>query len=186
MRTLTDFGDAATLLPLSVVIFAWFLSYDSRRVAGWWVIGVCLCILTTALLKIFLYANPPASDFVSPSGHSSLSVLVYGTVTLVIAAERKGWLRFASLVGGVGLVAAIAGSRFWLNAHSAPEITIGLIIGLITPALFTDQYLRWRREGKQLWLLILSTIMVIAVFHRQELGTEAFLHVISRKFITIH
>jgi membrane-associated phospholipid phosphatase len=160
MRTLTDFGDAATLLPLSVVIFAWFLFCDSRRVAGWWAIGVCLCILTTALLKIFLYADPPASDLVSPSGHSSLSVLVYGTVTLVIATEWKGWGRLVVLGIGFGLVAGIAGSRLWLDAHSAPEITVGLIIGLMTLAFFADQYLRWRREGKQAWLIILSTIMV--------------------------
>jgi len=59
MRALTDFGDIAVLLPLSVVILVWLLSDPSRRVVGSWVIAVGLCVATTALLKIYLYACPP-------------------------------------------------------------------------------------------------------------------------------
>jgi hypothetical protein len=58
MRTLTDFGDAAVLLPLSVVILVWLLSDDSRRVVGSWLIAVGLCAATTASLKIYLGGGP--------------------------------------------------------------------------------------------------------------------------------
>jgi hypothetical protein len=73
MSTLIDFGDAAVLLPLSVVILMWLLCDDSHRVVGSWVTAVGLWVAATALLKIYLYACPPAPDLVSPSGHSSLS-----------------------------------------------------------------------------------------------------------------
>jgi hypothetical protein len=72
MSALTDFGDAAVLLPLSVVILVWLQSHDSRRIVGSWAIAVSLCVATTALLKIYLYACPPTPNLVSPSGHSSL------------------------------------------------------------------------------------------------------------------
>jgi membrane-associated phospholipid phosphatase len=180
MRTLTDFGDAAVLLPLSVVILMWLLSDDARRVVGSWVIAVGLCVATTALLKIYLYACPLAPDFVSPSGHSSLSVLIYGAIALVIAAQHTGWLRAVILATGVSLIVAITVSRLWLNAHSAPEVAVGVAIGTATLALFAAHYLRSRTEGKWLRPLILWVIVITAIFHGQELRAEAFLHAISR------
>ena len=180
MSTLTGFGDAAVLLPLSVAILMWLLSNDSRRVVGSWVTAVGLCVAATALLKIYLYACPPASDFVSPSGHSSLSVLIYGAIALVIAAQHSGWLRAVILVTGASLIVAIAGSRLWLNAHSAPEVAVGVVIGITTLALFAAHYLRSRIEGKRLRPFIVSVIVIAVIFHGQELRAEAFLHAISR------
>jgi membrane-associated phospholipid phosphatase len=182
MSALTDFGDIAVLLPLSVVILVWLLSDASRRVVGSWVIAVGLCVATTALLKIYLYACPPAPDLVSPSGHSSLSVLIYGAIVLVIAAEQSGWRRAVMLIIGASFIAAIAGSRLWLNAHSAPEVAVGVLIGIATLAVFADHYLRSRTEGRRLRPVILSVIVVTAIFHGQELHAEAFLHAISRHF----
>ena len=179
MSTLTGFGDAAVLLPLSVAILMWLLSNDSRRVVGSWVTAVGLCVAATALLKIYLYACPPASDFVSPSGHSSLSVLIYGAIALVIAAQHSGWLRAVILVTGASLIVAIAGSRLWLNAHSAPEVAVGVVIGIATLTLFADRYGRSRTEGVSLSPFILSVVMVTAILHGQELRAEAFLHAIS-------
>ena len=128
MSALTDFGDAAVLLPLSAVILVWLMSYDSRRVVGSWVIAVGFCVATTALLKVYLYACPPTPQLVSPSGHSSLSVLIYGAIALVVAAEHRGWLGAIILVAGASLILAIAGSRLRLNAHSAPEVAIGIVV----------------------------------------------------------
>jgi membrane-associated phospholipid phosphatase len=182
MSALTDFGDAAVLLPLSVVILVWLLSDNSRRVVGSWVIAVSLCVATTALLKIYLYACPPAPDFVSPSGHSSLSVLIYGAIALVIAAEQRGWLRAVVVLAGGSLIVTIAGSRLWLNAHSAPEVAIGIVIGVATLALFADHYLRFRTGGRRVRPIILSVIVVAAIFHGQEPRAEAFLQTISRHF----
>ena len=85
-----------------------------------------------------------------------------------------------SLVAGASLILAIAGSRLWLNAHSAPEVAIGIVVGIATLALFADHYLRFRTEGRRLRPLILSVIAVAAVFHGQELRAESLLHAISR------
>jgi len=180
MSALTDFGDVAIILPLSLVVLAWLLYNGSRQAAALWLIVVGFCVGLTAFLKVYLYICPPASDLVSPSGHSSFSVLIYGAIAVIIAAEQRGWLRALILVSGAILFLGIAGSRVWVKAHSVPEVVIGTSIGIATLTLFANGYLRSRTEEKRLRPLIVSTIIVIAVLYGQELRAEALLHAISR------
>src|SRR5271165_1571680 len=180
MNTITDFGDAAVVLPLSAVMLVWLLWVRARRAAVSWVIAVSLCIVGTALLKIVLYVCPLVPDLVSPSGHTSLSTLIYGALVLVIAAERRGWQRVTVLAAGAGLIVGIAASRLLLNVHSALEVGIGILIGTVTLALFASRYLRLRSEEKSLRPLILPAIAVITLLHGHELRAEGYLHAISR------
>ena len=77
---LTGFGDTAVLTPLAAVMLLWLLFMRSPRGAAWWAITGM-----TALLKVSFYGCPPTPDLHSPSGHTSLSTLVYGAMTLVTA-----------------------------------------------------------------------------------------------------
>jgi membrane-associated phospholipid phosphatase len=179
MHTLTDFGDTAVVLPLSVVISWWLLRHHSRRVLVAWIIALSLCITITALSKTYLYACPIGTDLVSPSGHTSLSTPSYGAIALAIAVEESRILQTSVLGAGIGFIFAIAGSRVVLNTHSVLEVGIGILIGITTLGLFTSYYLRWRNEGAPLLMLVLPAIVVIAVFHGQELRIELVLHAIS-------
>jgi membrane-associated phospholipid phosphatase len=179
MHTLTDFGDTAVVLPLSIVMSSWLLYYHSRRVIIAWIIALSICVTITALSKTYFHACPIGSDLVSPSGHTSVSTLTYGAIALVIAAEESRILQTSVLGAGIGFIFAIAGSRVVLNAHSALEVGIGILIGITTLALFTKYYLRWRNEGAPLLMLVLPAMAVIAVFHGQELRFELVLHALS-------
>ena len=180
MKSLTDFGDVAVALPLSVVMLLWLLWSRARGAAAAWAGAVGLCIAATALLKILLYVCSPVPDLVSPSGHTSLSTLIYGALTLVIAAERRGWRRVALLAAGACLIVGVAASRLALNAHSAVEVGIGLLIGAATLALFAVRYRRKASERRSLRPLILSAVAVIILLHGHELRAEGLLHAISR------
>ena len=180
MTALTEFGDAAVVLPLSAVMLVWLVWLHARRAATSWVVAVSLCIVGTALLKIFLYVCSPVSNLVSPSGHTSLSMLIYGAFALVITAEIRGWQRVAVLAAGAGLIVGIAGSRLVLNVHSMLEVGLGVLIGTVALALFASRYLRLRSEGKSLRPLILPAIAVITLLHGHELRAEGYLHAISR------
>lgn len=83
MSFLTNFGDLAVLLPLAIVILLWLVTLRPRRCAVWWAVAVGLCTGLTALLKIYFYVCPPSPELQSPSGHTSFSALVYGTLALV-------------------------------------------------------------------------------------------------------
>ena len=94
--------------------------------------------------------------------------------------EIKGWRRVAVLAAGAGLIVGIAGSRLLLNAHSALEVGIGVLIGSVTLGLFASRYLSLRSEEKSLRPLILPAIAVITLLHGHELHAEGYLHAISR------
>ena len=95
---LTDFGDLAVLIPLAGAMLVWLLCCSSRA-APRWVLALGFCIGVTALLKIAFYGCPPAGDVHSPSGHTSLSTLVYGALTLLAASAWRGPHR-ALVIGG--------------------------------------------------------------------------------------
>jgi hypothetical protein len=166
LNGLTEFGDAAVLVPLAVVVLLWLLVMRSPRGAVWWAVTVAFCVSITALLKVSFYGCPPAPDLHSPSGHTSLSTLVYGAMTLVTANATEGLRRIVAISGGTGFILAIAASRLLLHAHSAAEVGVGLVIGTSALALFGLQYPQHR--AKEMWLfpLFVSAGVLVLVLHR--------------------
>jgi membrane-associated phospholipid phosphatase len=173
---LTDFGDLAVLMPLAAAMLIWLLLYSSRA-ASRWVLALGFCIGLTALLKIVFYGCPPAGDMHSPSGHTSLSTLVYGALTLVAATARPRLRRLSVIGGGAGLILTIAASRLLLDAHSVPEVGVGLVTGTVSLALFSCQYLEG--PSTKVWPLLVSAGLLMSIFHGRELHAEQYLHRIT-------
>jgi membrane-associated phospholipid phosphatase len=176
---LTQFGDLAVLLPLTAVMLSWLLVIRFSGGAAWWTFAVVFCAGSTAVLKIFFYGCPLASDLHTPSGHSSFATLVYGAITLVSATETARVRRVMTIGAGAGFILAIAVSRLLLSVHSALEVGVGLVIGSAALALFGQGYLRLR--AAQVWpppLLIASAVVVFVLYGR-ELHAEELLRGIS-------
>ena len=72
---LTDTGDLAVLLPITILVFVWLYFLPARRNAAWWAGAAVLCLGVTALLKIFFVICPPVAQLHSPSGHARISTL---------------------------------------------------------------------------------------------------------------
>jgi membrane-associated phospholipid phosphatase len=173
---LTDFGDAAVLIPLAATMLLWLCLGNSRS-AAWWAVSVGFCVGLTTFLKIFFYGCPPASDLRTPSGHTAFSFLVYGAIALVTAVQARG-LRRALAVGiGASLILTIAASRLLLEIHSLPEVSLGLVIGAVSLILFGRIYLQSPRT--QVWPLLVAAGMLVTILHGQELHAEEFMHRIT-------
>ena len=172
---LTDFGDAAVLIPLTAAMLVWLWAGDSRS-AAWWAVSVGFCVGLTALLKIFFHGCPPAPYMHSPSGHTAFSVLVYGA--LALATAQSGSLRRLVAIGiGAGLILTIAMSRLLLDIHSPAEIGLGLAIGAASLVIF-GQKLERDHQAK-IWPLLVTAAVLIAILHGRELHAEQFLHKIT-------
>jgi membrane-associated phospholipid phosphatase len=130
-----------------------------------------------------LYGCPPAGDMHSPSGHTSLSTLVYGALTLVAATASPGLRRLLVIGGGAGLILAIAVSRLLLDAHSTPEVGLGLLVGAVSLALFSRQYLEG--PNKEVWPLLVTAGVLMSILHGRELHAEQFLHRITG-YLQVH
>ena len=109
IKILTDFGDPAVLIPLSLVFFIWLLLTRRLSTAIIWLLIVAASNAVVAVLKVYFLACPAGSALHSPSGHTSFSILVYGSLTIALALAVNGrWMRKAIIVLGTLFVAAIA------------------------------------------------------------------------------
>jgi membrane-associated phospholipid phosphatase len=180
MILLTDFGDLAVLLPLAAVMLVWLLAQRQRRGLLGWTLAVGLCTGVTAVLKIYFSVCALSPELQSPSGHTSFSMLVYGGIALVIAAESSGWQRLVALTGGTGLIGGIAISRIVLGAHSPMEVALGMVIGAIAVAIFAWGYLSHKPAKRSLRPLIVTLVLLAVLLHGQELHAEEMLHAIGR------
>jgi membrane-associated phospholipid phosphatase len=178
MTALTDFGDAALLLPLSVAMALWLLARRPLTAAIGWLAALGLCMGGTALLKIYFLACP-LGDFASPSGHVSFSVLAYGGFAVILGAEASMTRRFLVIAAAAGLIIAIALSRLFLGAHSPAEAAGGLAIGAGSLIPFARAYLRSPPASVPLRALVLATILLVAVFHGRQLHAEALFRAIG-------
>jgi len=179
---LTRFGDAALLLPLAATICLWLLLSGAARAAAWWTLSIFFCIGVTAVSKIFFWGCPPISDLHSPSGHTSLSALVYGAIALIIAVEGGAWRPRIAVAGSIALILAIALSRLLLDAHTVSEIVLGGVIGTASIALFGNRYRRLRPKNARLAPLLVGVAVLTFALHGTEVRAEGLLHRITAFF----
>jgi membrane-associated phospholipid phosphatase len=176
MGALTDFGDSAVVLPLACVILIWMFLVEGWRPAALWAGAVVLCAAVTALLKLYFSACTAAGAALhSPSGHSSMSALVYGGLAVIIALELGGWRRNAAVILGVGLAIAIGVSRIVLGVHTELEVLVGLAAGLAVLTAFVPVYLRVKPFHVRHWHLDVAAAVTVFVLHGQVLTIEPLL-----------
>jgi membrane-associated phospholipid phosphatase len=174
--TITDLGDLALLGPLALLLLAW-LVIRARAAAVAWIAALAVCGAGTALLKIYLGACPVISGLSSPSGHTSMSVLVFGGLVTVLAGGRGGQ-RLAFVVGGAILALAIALSRIALGAHTPVEVAAGAAIGGIALALFARAYLRNPASEADVRPLVAAAMLVILLLHGHASRAEEIIRAV--------
>lgn len=178
MNALTDFGDAAVLLPVAIVLWIWLLALPRKggTAGAWWGLSLALCVGITALLKVYLYPCPQGSELRNPSGHVSLSVLVYGAIATVLSRQVDGWQRVAVVCGTAVGVMAISASRVLIEAHTWPEVLAGFAIGGVSLAVFACNYPRHASTTASVRRLSVAVLLVLALLHGHTLHAEDILH----------
>ncbi len=135
MRIITALGDYWVVVPLLAVTLLIFY----RK--GWKVSAVLLVVstvggflLTTVLKAVFERSRPElfeagytASFYSFPSGHATIAVGFYGTLTVILAYRLRGFARWAVVALGVALVLLIGFSRLYLGVHYPTDILAGYL-----------------------------------------------------------
>jgi membrane-associated phospholipid phosphatase len=183
MHLITDFGDAALLVPASAMLLAYLLYVRSPRTAGLWAATLVLCACLTIFAKLALYtcaSELSLADLRSPSGHTSISVTFYGCCALMMSVDKERWQRLLLLVGGGVVAVAIAVSRVLLEAHTITDVVAGFAIGAFCVAWFASRYFA-RPVSPLPWELAVMTLGVVAlVVHGSHWPVEAAIAHVAR------
>ncbi|MBB6576697.1 undecaprenyl-diphosphatase [Comamonas odontotermitis] len=137
LRHVTDVGDVLWLGMLSVLVAALLALRRRWLPLQIWVFAIGLNGLSTRVLKnAFDRARPQAlhelvtSGASFPSGHTAGSVVVYGLLWWLLRGRLPRRSRVVLGTGLALLVALIAASRIWLEAHFASDVVGGGLLGL--------------------------------------------------------
>ncbi|KWZ44701.1 phosphoesterase [Burkholderia savannae] len=171
---ISDLGDAALTLPLSVVCCAWLVrSSPERRDALSWLVLLAAGMLVVGLTKI-LYAGCGvqirAIDFRVVSGHTMLASAVW-PMALLLGLQ---WLRSdMTLTAGLVLAALIGTARVFDKAHTVSEVIAGWAVG----TLVTLSFVLWKGApavSRRLWLYAsVSLLAVLAVSYGRHAPIQA-------------
>lgn len=135
MVVLTEMGDVAVIAPIVVSVFLWLLWVRAWRDALYLLGAVVFGVLAVAGVKfalqiprpIELYAGTDSYSF--PSGHATLSTVVYGFLAVLSANVLAPSWRWLPYTLATLLVSGIAFSRLYLGAHWLADVAAGVGLG---------------------------------------------------------
>jgi membrane-associated phospholipid phosphatase len=176
---ITDFGDAAILLPISATVLFCLMATKAYRVAAAWSLAIALCLGVMVVLKLaFRSCGDVWTDnaIISPSGHTAFSTTVYGGLAgLLTMRTTHSWIRIATPVLALGWIVAIGVSRILLQAHSPAEVAVGWAVGAVLVSLFC--VLTWRTPLERSPLLVIGGFVLglLLLLHGRHAGIEELL-----------
>lgn len=155
MKGFTFLGEKYTLSVLALVLAGLFLWGRRPRTAAILVVSSALALATSTSIKFFIHRTRPDMAWRAPevrlpttpsfpSGHSFLSLAVFGGAAMLAARGlRRRGARLPLIAAGVGLSVCIGLSRIYLGVHYPVDVLTGWSGGLAYALLATYADQRW-------------------------------------------
>jgi undecaprenyl-diphosphatase len=166
---ITELGDSFVNLSLAGAVLIAFLVKRCYRTAGFWVLTALGGLLGVQLLKWAIHLPRPvaiyhgASAYGFPSGHTTMSVVLYGFLGILLARKLSGTWRWG-LFSGVLFISFVVGiSRLYLGAHWLSDVLGGYFIGTSWTAFMGIAWLKAADEKVPNHMLSLTLVLVIAI-----------------------
>ena len=189
-HAITDLGDSAVTCATVVAAAVIFLFYKQKRAA----LAIIVAFVFTAVLiilgKIILYSrcgDAPNTlfDLKSPSGHSAISVAVYGTLTIMIASSQSGKRRIIPYLLSIPFITLIVVSRVVLGAHSVSDVLVGSGIGLISCLSVWGVFLKGEVTRCPWVPFSVVSLIVLGVLYGTHFPAEALIDWVAQ-YIRLH
>lgn len=179
----TELGDSLVNVSLASAVLLALLFKRRYRAAGFWALALVGGAAGIQLLKAATRLPRPtalyqgASAYSFPSGHTSMSVILYGFLAILISRGHSIKMRWGLFVSVFMISFIIAASRLYLGAHWLSDVLGGLLIGATWTALLGIVYLKGKAETVPHRLLGIVTVLTlllaggwhIARHHEQDL-----------------
>lgn len=174
MIVITSLGDTPVTALVAILAAVWIYWHGERRLA----LGIIAALAATALFVIgmkatmhiprptALYSGADAFSF--PSGHATFAAALYGVLGWVLSRDLPSPWRTALVAGLSTLVAAIAVSRIYLQAHWPSDVAAGLIFGFALTSAFAIAFRQAQLapiKPRQLLLAACATFLAVGAAH---------------------
>ncbi|MBW4604145.1 MAG: phosphatase PAP2 family protein [Calothrix sp. FI2-JRJ7] len=134
----TLFGEGTTLLLVSGLYRHWLLRQNRRQDANTLMVAAFGGIGLNCLLKLLFARSRPklwdriveVGHYSFPSGHSMVSMIVYGYIGYTLAKQYPQYRNQISALA-VAFIMAIGFSRLYLGVHWLTDVTAGYAAGLV-------------------------------------------------------
>jgi undecaprenyl-diphosphatase len=189
----TELGDSFVNLCLAAGVLLMLLGRRCYRTAGYWAATVVGGFLGIQLLKWVVHLPRPvpiyhgASAYGFPSGHTSMSVILYGFLAILLARRLTGVWRWGLFSSVIVISFVIGISRLYLGAHWLSDVLGGLFIGTCWTTLLGIAYLNGPAEIVPRRLLGVVVFLVVggfgglhvAQYHTKDLAFYAPRHTVQ-------
>ncbi len=165
----TELGDSFVDICLTAAVLLVLLGKRCYRTAGFWALAALGGIVGVQLLKWLIHLPRPvaiyhgASAFGFPSGHTTMNVILYGFLAIILVRGLSSTWRWGIFVGVLLISFIIAVSRLYLGAHWLSDVLGGFCIGTSWAALLGIAYLKRPDDGVPRRLLGLVAALVIVI-----------------------
>ncbi|MHB1350244.1 MAG: bifunctional DedA family/phosphatase PAP2 family protein [Desulfobulbaceae bacterium] len=165
----TELGDSFVNITLFCTVLLVLLVKRCHRAAAFWILAVLGGLLAVQVLKWTIHLPRPVSIYDGtsaygfPSGHTTMSVVLYGFLAILIVRQIAAVWRWG-LVSSVVLIAFIIGlSRLYLGAHWLSDVLGGYFIGTSWGAIIGIAYLKKADKSAPKRLLAGAVIGIIVI-----------------------
>jgi len=167
--TITELGDSYVNVGLFCAVLFVLLFKRCRRAASFWALAVLGGLTAVQLLKLAIHLPRPASiydgasAYAFPSAHTTMNVVLYGFLAILIVKQTgAAWRR--RLFSGVVLTASVTGfSRLYLGAHWLSDVLGGCFIGTMWATAVGMAYLKKADEAVPKRLLAIAVIAAVTI-----------------------
>ncbi len=155
MRAASFLGSGGVEIPLSLLISLRLamirrrseaVGYASATLSGWALYGLLKYLFHRARPHVILRLMRGGGWYSFPSGHATLTPLVFGLGALIWAAPWPRTTRLALVGAAVLLSLLVAFSRMYLGMHWPSDVIGGLLVGTGWAALWVWW---WERAGRR-------------------------------------
>ena len=136
MIVFSAIGDAAVTVPVALVALAWMLWLRAWGTASYWVLATAFGTALVGLIKNLTQVARPQdlytglSSYSFPSGHSTMSLVVYGMLAFFISRGMSAGRRWSLMAAAAVLIGGIGFSRLYLGAHWLSDVVGGFALAL--------------------------------------------------------
>jgi membrane-associated phospholipid phosphatase len=175
----TDFGDTAVTVPLAVLVTGFLFAAKQPRLAIGWTSVILFCAGVTGALKLaFTICGYPLahSGLMSPSGHTAMSIVVYGGLAAIVGNGLRAPARAVLIAAAAIFTIGIALSRTIVASHTPIEVAIGVVIGVVALGAMIAVAARYRPEHLPIRWLAAGALVVFVLFHGTRWPAEGAIH----------